>query len=243
MATTELSQVNPDPRIRVPPEQSLSTYETARAAREAKIAAYKALGITDPKEMARRSRQENVKKAHEAIKRKKAQRALVQEKLNLGMPITEDEQALLTSRLNIKSKDRQAQEEATIAKASRLLIKPSSVNELRALVDRLASKHQYNPLEELILMTKPKKQADGTYTYQIPAKDRQDIHKSLLPYLTPQLKVAPVREEDPEHAGVKVVITSFTFPEEKGPAKIYDKPTNTSISGVTPAPDSPTLTS
>lgn len=202
--------------------------QEARDAREARLRKTKeerdALRAIHGRDYAKKARRANMEKAHAAMRLKKKQRDIVREKVAAGMPITEQEQQLLSSRLNVKNKSRQAQEEATLAAASKLLIQPQNVKELRILVDRIAHKHAYNPLEQLIKMTLPTENPDGTYSYQIPAADRATIHKALLPYLTPQLKVSPVKEEDPKNEGVKVVISQFVFPEDKKDSgKIFDK--------------------
>lgn len=210
--------------------ESPSQYEARRAAREARHAAdvaAKAAGLPTTHERNMANRRGNIGKAQAALKLKREARELVRQKVAAGLPITEEEREKLAWRSNVVQKSRKAQEEATLAAATKLLISPSNVKDLRALVEKVANKHHYNPLEELIIMT----QVDPTTgQYRIPADERAQIHKSLLPYLTPQLKVAPAKEEAPQDHGVKVSIKSFVLPPAPPKdQKIYDQARNSSV--------------
>lgn len=169
-----------------------------------------ALRLKNNPELAAR-RAESVRRMHEALARKKEMKKAVQRKVDLGMPITDEERDLLmwTPGRN-KTKDVKMREEDTIAAASKLLMRPQNVKELRALVERTAAKHHYNPIEALILMTK-----DG----KLDPEDVAGIHKALLPYLAPQLKVAaPKEESEGDASGVRVFITRFEFPPDQSSA-------------------------
>lgn len=197
----------------LPPEEALRRHEEKMAKI---IADAKA---RPSKEEVRQRLRDNAARARAASAVKMKQREAIREKVKLGLPITEEEALLLNFRQNVKQK-KADQERETLEQASRLIVKNGDVKTLRGLVEKVAEKHKYNPLEELIKMTQPG--PDGQY--KLPADERAQIHKSLLPYLTPQLKVAPLKEPEPEAAGTKVTIKQFVFPEEKTLNKIYDAP-------------------
>jgi gas vesicle protein len=130
-------------------------------------------------------------------------RAIVQEKVDAGLPITEQERELLGWRGGRIRKEDQANR--VMAAAASLLIKPQSVTELRVLVEKTAAKHSYNPIEELILQTRSE---------EMPEKEKAAIHKALLPFLVPQLAAPKQERGDGEGGGVKVTVTQFVFPDK-----------------------------
>lgn len=143
-----------------------------------------------------------LEKAHEAKRLKIEQRRIVEQKVNLGQPITEAERELLLWRPGRKTA--MQVEEDLIAQSAKVVIKPQSVTELRVLVEKTARKHSYNPIEELILQT----QSD-----EIPEKEKIAIHKALLPFLVPQLAAPKAPKEGAEEgSGIKVVVAQFQFP-------------------------------
>lgn len=174
--------------------------------------------------------QANMRKAQAANLLKKQRRDAIRKKVELGMPITVEERDALVFRLNVKQTSKKAQENATLAAASKLLIQPANVKELRALVDRIAHKHEYNPLESLIVLAK---------AGQLSIEDQIAVHKTLLPYLTPQLKVAPQKEEVPESKAVSVTIKSFQFAPATPTQKIHEQARNSSVTTPVPEPTSP----
>lgn len=204
----------PDPKA----EEDLKKYEVNRRRREARAPFQKT------KEEVAKIRMESILKARAAMAQKMEHKKIVQQKVKANMPITEDERELLAWVPGRKKKETEADRERdTIAAASKLLIKPTHVTELRVLVERTAAKYAYNPIEELIQLTRPVRQEDGTMKHQVTADDRISIHKSLLPFLVPQLSVPKtLPAEDPNKQGMKVVITEFVFPEELKTQKIHE---------------------
>lgn len=154
------------------------------------------------KDELRKKRQEQVKKAQEGRRIKVTERELVRQKVLSGLPISEEEREKLTWSSGPKV-DREVKEKLTIAAAAKLVMKPQSVAELRLLVEKTAAKHHYNPIEALILQTR---------SDEIPEKEKVAIHKALLPFLVPQMPT-PKGDTTTSSTGVKVVISSFTFPE------------------------------
>lgn len=148
-------------------------------------------------------RQEQIKKAQEARRLKVTEREIVRQKVLSNLPITEEEREKLQWSSAPKV-DREVKEKLTIAAAAKLVIKPQSVAELRLLVEKTAAKHHYNPIEALILQTR---------SNEIPEKEKVAIHKALLPYLAPQMPT-PKADAVTGSSGVKVVISSFTFPAD-----------------------------
>lgn len=145
-------------------------------------------------------------KAREVLNEKKKFKALVMEKVEKGMPITDTEREILEwSPGKAPAPTRQQQEALTIAKAAKLLIQPKHVTELRVLVERTADKFSYNPIEKLIM------EAESTDDEEL----RVSIHKALLPFLVPVLQVPRQKAEEPGGGGVKVTITQFQFADEK----------------------------
>lgn len=207
----------PKPRVFTPPLDPAETLRRHEAKMAERMAAIKAA----PTKADRKAQQlAAAAKARAASALKRQQREAIRKKVELGLPITEEENELLNFRTNVKHTDPARQREQTLAAASRLVVKTGDVKTLRGLVEKVAEKHKYNPLEQLIMMTLP----DAEGRYSLPADERAAIHKSLLPYLTPQLKVAPLKEPEPEAAGTKVTIKQFVFPEETKSGKIYDAP-------------------
>ena len=198
------------------PEEAVARHEAEKKARLERLHAGR------PKftqEVLKAKRLAALNEAMLVRKEKIRQRETIREKVRMGLPITEEEAQWLNFRGSVKDTDKNAQEKAALDAVATLVVDQSDVKTLRAMVDRVAKRHSYNPLEQLIKMTLP--QEDGTYL--LPAADRATIHKSLLPYLTPQLKVSPIKEPDPEIQGTKVSIKQFVFPEEAAEGKkIYE---------------------
>ena len=144
-----------------------------------------------------------MKKARAARELKLTQRELVRQKVAQNLPITPEERALLSWKGG--NRQRATEEEQAHAAAAKLVIKPQSVTNLRLLVETTAAKHCYNPIEELIKMTKP---GAG----QVELKEQVAIHKALLPFLVPQLATPKAGTGDGSGEGVKVVVTQFHFP-------------------------------
>jgi len=111
---------------------------------------------------------------------------------------------------------KEQQEAQVMAAASKLLIKPQSITELRVLVEKVALKHSYNPVEELILLTR---------SDEIKEAEKISIHKALLPFLAPQLATPKaVKEGAEDGGGVKVTITQFQFPDREKKPLYEQKP-------------------
>ncbi len=145
-----------------------------------------------------------IAKAHAAKALKKQQRDLVKEKIQMGLPITKEEEDLVNWSATAS---RKKNEERVVDAAARLVIKPQHVNELRIVVERTAAKHKYNPVEALILL------AAGD---ELEPKERAAVHKSLLPFLVPTLPPSKPTKEGTEGEGqVKVTITQFVFKEDQ----------------------------
>ncbi len=155
------------------------------------------------------SRMIGMRKAIEARKLKLEQRKLVEKKIEMGLPISEQERELVTWKGGNRTGN--SKENRIKAAAAALVIKPQSVTALRTLVESTAAKHKYNPIEELILMTKP----DASGRAKVDAKDAVAIHKALLPFLVPQLAAPKAGSGDanPDGQGIKVVVTQFQFPD------------------------------
>lgn len=207
-----------DPSIQAP-----APVLTGRAIRDAKRAEVKA------------KRLKGLENARKADEEKRARRNMVLEKVRQGIPITDEEREWMNYRAKarLKKEDAFKNERELLDKASRLLIKPSTVQELRRLVETMADRHGYNPLEQLIMMTIPTEELDPitgakVLRYPVNAEKRAEIHKALLPYLTPQLKVAPVKEAEPEAQGVKVTIKRFELPSNPT-GHIYNVPKVTAL--------------
>ena len=144
-----------------------------------------------------------LEKANIVRRAKLEQRQAIEKKVEMGMPITEEERALLAERLGKVPKRRQDRLRHIAAAAVDLVVRPKSVTELRLLVEKTAAKHSYNPIEKLIELVN---------SDDIEAREKVAIHKALLPYLTPQL-AAPKPEAAGGGGGVKVTITRFEFPK------------------------------
>lgn len=156
------------------------------------------------KERIAQSHKERIAKAHAAKALKKQQRDLVKEKIQMGLPITKEEEDLVNWSATAS---RKKNEERVVDAAARLVIKPQHVNELRIVVERTAAKHKYNPVEALILL------AAGD---ELEPKERAAVHKSLLPFLVPTLPPSKPTKEGSENEGqVKVTITQFVFKEDQ----------------------------
>ena len=139
-------------------------------------------------------------KAHAVLKLKREAKALVEKKVELGQPITAEEEKQVRWSQAESTKHK---EERLINEVSKLVIKPQTVEALRLVVERTAAKHGYNPVEALIRLA-----ASGT----MDPKDEATIHKALLPFLAPPVPQARAKEEESDSKKVRVTVTQFVFP-------------------------------
>lgn len=222
LATEQVEQAAPTlAKAHEPLPPGPTKFEERMARNEARLAetAEALKRQKDPEEKKRRLEigRARMAKALDALKLKTAQKRLVREKVEKGLPITEEERKLLTwtTRMNEKEKQRKI-----VDAAAHLVIKAQSVQELRLIVEKTAARHAYNPIESLIQQTKDP---------LIPAKEKIAIHKALLPFLVPQLPVEKQNDrKNPE--GVKVTITQFVFPEERPRTVVTETPAYTTPS-------------
>jgi hypothetical protein len=164
----------------------------------------------------KKQRQANMAKARLAMDEKKRHKAIVAEKVAAGMPITEGERDLIAwkpGRKNEAKHDSAKAERETIAAASKLLLKPQNIAELRHLVEHTARKHHYNPLEALICQAIGKDVRGGDLPPELilAEKDKMAIHKTLLPFLVPQLPPQKPTDAGAQSGGIKVVVARFSF--------------------------------
>jgi hypothetical protein len=179
------------------PDDFKTEYEKQRVERELRLQA----GMSK-KSVASR---DNIRKAIAGMKIKRESKRLVEEKIKNGMPVTEEERELLLwSPGKKKPQGKDARNEMLVGMATKLLIRPQNVTELRVLVEQIAKKHDYNPIESLILQTQDKNLDEET---------KMTIHKALLPFLVPQIQTPRLRTvDDPEENQIKVTISQFVFP-------------------------------
>lgn len=163
--------------------------------------------VQEQKVKTKKARQAAMAKATAAKKLKVQQRELVRKKVEQGLPITEQEREMLGWKAGGQTRSKEERQRELIAQAAKLMIKPSSVTELRMLVETTAAKNNYNPIESLIHLTN-----DPT----VKETDKIAIHKALLPFLVPQLATPKATNEKAE-GGVKVTVAQFVFngPREK----------------------------
>lgn len=155
-----------------------------------------------------------MKRAQEAKALKVAQKKLVQEKVQRGMPISEAERQMLL--WNGGNMHGLTKEKLAIAAVAKLVMKPQSVSELRMLVEKTAAKHSYNPIECLIQLTQ---------SNNIEEKEKIAIHKALLPFLVPVLATPKANAGEEGGGGVKVVVTQFQFPDHRSTGPLHlEKP-------------------
>jgi hypothetical protein len=146
-----------------------------------------------------------LEKAWKAKLLKKQKKAIVMEKLAAGIPISPEEQELVTwSAANSKKR----REEQIIDAAAKLVIRPQNVNELRLVVQNTAARHAYNPIEKLILLSNDD---------EVEKKDQIMIHKALLPFLAPQIPSQKDNTQVEDEDRVKVTVTQFVFPAREKP--------------------------
>jgi hypothetical protein len=178
---------------------SFSTLEITRKRVEAAQAARKKR--LSPELLA--TKKKNLAKAQEALKLKQKQVELVKEKVAKNLPITPDERALLLKSGARKKAQlvRKEAAQAMVDAAAALVIKPSTVEALRLVVEQTAARHAYNPIDELIRLSRSDALKDS---------DKVAIHKSLMPYLIPQAPGAKPEEAAPDPAaGPKITIKNF----------------------------------
>jgi hypothetical protein len=155
-------------------------------------------------------------KAHAVLKLKREAKAVVEKKVELGQPITAEEEKQVRWSQAESTKHK---EDRLLNAVSKLVIKPQTVEALRLVVERTAAKHGYNPVESLIQLA-----AAGT----MDPKDEAAIHKALLPFLAPPVPQARAKEEDLDSKKVRVTVTQFVFPGRNAaaPALHTERPTS-----------------
>lgn len=149
-------------------------------------------------------RQLQIKKMHAAKEAMANRRALIQEKIKKGIPITEEELKVVAVRNKTLLNMAKGQIKMTAEPA--IVVKPQTINALRVIVEQTAARHAYNPIDGLL---EELKAMDEEGNKLLPVKDRVAIHKTLLPYLMPQ--IGPAKEEHvatPNQAP-KITIKSF----------------------------------
>lgn len=154
--------------------------------------------------------------AREARALKFRERQLIREKMASGMPITPEEAAKLVvpGKNGTKAQERRRRELLN-AVAPTLVIKPRSINELRLLIEDTAQKRGYNPVEALIDICEEKDE-DGKFV--LDAKERINIHRTLLPFLMPQIAPAKPDQVDKgsDDGQLKIKVVQMTFPPDSG---------------------------
>ena len=149
------------------------------------------------------ARERGLKKAHEMLRLKAQQRELVKKKVEMQLPITEQERELLTWS---RTRSQKVKKQQLIDQVAKLVISPKTVEELRMVVEQTAARHAYNPIEALIRL--------GGDDSSLEDKDKVAIHKALLPFLVPQLPTPKAQpEKDGDSKRVRVTVTQFVFPE------------------------------
>jgi len=150
-------------------------------------------------------RKKALEKAQESIRLKRQQQALVRKKIEVGLPITEEERAVYEWSSTESKKRRESRLIDSVAK---LVITPKTVEELRLVVEQTAARYQYNPIEALIKLTGDSSELDD--------EKKMNIHKALLPFLVPQVPVIKAKESaDRDDKKVRVTVTQFVFPERE----------------------------
>ena len=175
-------------------------------------------------EAIRKKRIAQLKKGTETIRLKKRQRDLVREKVEKGLPITEQEREMLQW---TAGKTRVQKKKEIIDAAAALVIKPQTVNELRIVVQQTAARYAYNPIEELIKLSSPESELKDS--------DRVAIHKALLPFLAPTIPSVKAQALEQEEKGkIKVTISQFVFPEKQGMSPLHKERPKSEVSEVIP---------
>ncbi len=153
----------------------------------------------------RESRKASLAKANAVLAAKKKQKALVMEKVEAGLPLTPEEQELVTWTPSAK---REREKQRIVDAAAKLVIRPQNVDALRLVVEQTAARHAYNPVEKLILLASSGDLED---------KEKVAIHKALLPFLAPQLPAAKesTKASEDDKDKVKVTVTQFVFPTHR----------------------------
>lgn len=146
-----------------------------------------------------------LKKANKAKELKKYRRAVIKEKVQKGVPITEEEVIEISARSKTLAALCKTIPQ-NVAEAA-IVLKPHTINALRLIVEQTAAQHGYNPISGLLEELKDP---------DLSAKDRVAIHKTLLPFLMPQ--IAPAKEEHVEHApqASKIILKNFHLPKDTG---------------------------
>jgi hypothetical protein len=184
--------------------------EEGTRARDIKVpptAKAKAQELRDAKRKALENKRKAMAQCRARALDKNNHRALIQEKVKKGVPITEDELAVLAGRN--KTLHETLKQNIKLTADPMVVLKPQTINALRVIVEQTAAKHAYNPIEGLLEELKDP---------DLSAKDRVAIHKTLMPFLMPQL--GPAKEEHVEHApqAAKIIIRNYQMaPEAAAP--------------------------
>ncbi len=154
---------------------------------------------------AKNDRRLQIKKMNAAKEAMASRRALIKEKIAKGIPITEEE--LKVAAVRNKTLIDMAKGQIKMTAEPAIVVKPQTINALRVVVEQTAAKHAYNPIEGLL---KELRDPD------LSAKDRVAIHKTLLPFLMPQL--GPAKEEHVQAApsAPKITIKAFQLDPSDG---------------------------
>lgn len=86
--------------------------------------------------------------------------------------------------------------------AAQLALRPRSITELRLVIEQTAKECNYNPILELIQLTR---------SPDVSEKDKVAIHKALLPFIMPQLNGVKAQDADKgtKDSGVQVNVKTF----------------------------------
>lgn len=175
-------------------------------------------------------------KAQAILKLKREAKAMVRRKVELGQPITAEEERQVRWSQAESTKHK---EERLINEVSKLVIKPQTVEALRLVVERTAAKHSYNPIEELIKLTGPDS--------DLPDKEKVVIHKALLPFLVPVMPAVKQETQADDGKRVRVTVTQFVFPGRSPAVAPFhaERPVsqieNADITAATPSPSTTTV--
>lgn len=135
-----------------------------------------------------------------------ARRLVIQEKIESGIPITPEEREFFEKTKRTKKPTTKEAANTLIDMASKLVMKPQTVQALRLVVEQTAARHAYNPIDELIRLSKSPDLSD---------KDKVAVHKALMPFLIPQVAPAQADEETtPEDQRPKIVIKQFVVDQK-----------------------------
>ena len=178
----------------------------------------------------KKARQEAIKKARAVRMNNLKTRKDVIKKVAQGKLITSDE-ATIIQRNEVRER-LHARRMEELGRTAELLIKPSSVAQLRAMVEQTAKDMDYNPMKSLIELAQ-KAQDEGLIEQAI------SIHKTLLPFLVPALSATKADDAEKDKGGLNVVIEQIQF---DGAANVApDRPLHEQKPNILTLPQEPTL--